>query len=606
MASFYTDSVNIGNESIRVPSNGDETINISEVENYPQYLNKASGKSNYATLSMMNEHVAINYRTIFNGINVERKDGETLPIEDFTLYDDYVKCMQANDSYKKLLDDIKHPTVQKIIQYYGGEDGSLDPFGLSRYKAQDFIYCKYFNQVPLNQMITLRRYAQPPKDRMFGLDMSASVSNKENGYPDSNFAIATAVTYFGEETGNKLSSILKFSYGSNWEKKEGSVEVLQVPDGGLAAQLTKRNGPGGRGMISDWQLSSVGEGGMGRSSTSPVASMWASTWLTAAGTNTTEAAAAMNAYQGDAYAARYGDTYFDNMNVIKETMVRSRGITFAGDFDLVFEYQLKSYRFVNPRVAMLDILFNFMLLTGNYATFWGGMRRWWGPSGRIGPQFGDPNLLRQGRYGEYIKSLQKDVSAGFKKASTNPGTGQTDILGMIKNILKGGLENMLGNLLGGNIGVIGQGVVPKSLLSGEDTGFWHVTVGNPLNPIAVMGNMCIDSTDVEFGDVLGYDDFPSSIKFTVHLKHGKPRDNGAVESMFNAGKGRFYNFTDADTQNIIDQGVNNSIRNVFKDEGNASKTGKASPYSGTEKVASDTKKAYSVMRSKLTESVHLI
>jgi hypothetical protein len=314
----------------------------------------------------------------------------------------------------------------------------------------------------------------------------------------------------------------------------------------------------------------------------------------------------MNAYQGDAYAARYGDTYFDNMNVIKETMVRSRGVTFAGDFDLVFEYQLKSYRFVNPRVAMLDILFNFMLLTGNYATFWGGMRRWWGPAGRIGPQFGDPNLLRQGRYGEYIKSLQSDVSAGFKKAATNPGTGQTDILGMIKNILKGGLENMLGNLLGGNIGVVGQGVVPKALLSGEDTGFWHVTVGNPLNPIAVMGNMCIDNTDIEFGDALGYDDFPSSIKFTVHMKHGKPRDNGAIESMFNAGKGRFYNFTDADTQNIIEQGVNNSIRNVFKDEGKASKTGKASPYSGTEQVAEDAKKAYSVMRSKLTESVHLI
>ena len=41
-------------------------------------------------------------------------------------------------------------------------------------------------------------------------DMTAEDINFLNGYEESHFNIATAVTYFGEKTGNKLSDILKF------------------------------------------------------------------------------------------------------------------------------------------------------------------------------------------------------------------------------------------------------------------------------------------------------------------------------------------------------------------------------------------------------------
>ena len=42
------------------------------------------------------------------------------------------------------------------------------------------------------------------------------------------------------------------------------------------------------------------------------------------------------------------------------------------------------------------------------------------------------------------------------------------------------------------------------------------------------------------GEGLGYDDFPVNVAFTATLSHGKPRDAGDIESMFNAGKGRIY------------------------------------------------------------------
>jgi hypothetical protein len=61
--------------------------------------------------------------------------------------------------------------------------------------------------------------------------------------------------------------------------------------------------------------------------------------------------------------------------------------------------------------------------------------------------------------------------------------------------------------------------------------------------------MAVTKTTVQFNDVLGYDDFPTEIKFTVELEHCMPRDNAAIENMFNGAKGRFYSFTDANILN---------------------------------------------------------
>ena len=91
---------------------------------------------------------------------------------------------------------------------------------------QDFIYLKYYNQIPNNYMITLRRYTRPCGDHMFGLDMPAVDVNRMNGYFDDYFALATAVTYMGEKTGNKLSDILKFDYGANWEDSGNKPDML--------------------------------------------------------------------------------------------------------------------------------------------------------------------------------------------------------------------------------------------------------------------------------------------------------------------------------------------------------------------------------------------
>jgi len=209
---------------------------------------------------------------------------------------------------------------------------------------------------------------------------------------------------------------------------------------------------------------------------------------------------------------------------------------------LVFEYELKSLSYVNPKVAMIDIISNMLTMTTNNATFWGGGQRYYGAAGYVASQFGDASLLKQGNFAGYTKSLTNDVTAGLKTVFGNSSGGidvKSGVSGAL-NIAKQFAGNKLGELLGSIAGDLGSTAAQRTFISAEPTGNWHVTIGNPLNPIAVMGNMYCDSTVMTLGDGLGYDDFPLDVKFEVTLKHGKPRDKGDIENMFNAGKGRIY------------------------------------------------------------------
>jgi hypothetical protein len=81
---------------------------------------------------------------------------------------------------------------------------------------------------------------------------------------------------------------------------------------------------------------------------------------------------------------------------------------------------------------------------------------------------------------------------------------------------------------------------PISFLTGAPIGEWHLTIGNPCNPIAMIGNLICDDVAIEFGEALGPDDFPTSIKATFTLKHARARERGEIESIFNRGDGRLY------------------------------------------------------------------
>ena len=79
-----------------------------------------------------------------------------------------------------------------------------------------------------------------------------------------------------------------------------------------------------------------------------------------------------------------------------------------------------------------------------------------------------------------------------------------------------------------------------SVLTGAPTGEWHLVVGNPCNPIAMIGNLVCKDLSISFGDTLGPDDFPTEITATITLQQARERERGEIESMFNRGEGRLY------------------------------------------------------------------
>ena len=313
--------------------------------------------------------------------------------------------------------------------------------------------------------------------------------------------------------------MLKFSYGLKWQTIKSKIE--EVDTGGAGGGYT--NQP----FYS--KLGSIGKGG-----------------LDALKGNTASDSFRARNGAGSSTADKLGTTYANfvlgPINVVNETMIREAGISFSNDITLTFEYELKSLSYINPKIAMLDVISNMLTMSTNNAQFFGGGHRYYGSAGYAGSQFGDISKLRGGDFSGYMGSVISDVSTGAESLFGN-SDGGFDVASVVKGGLKAG-KAMLGNLLGGflssQVGGATGTQATKALISGEPTGQWHVTIGNPLNPILMMGNMVCDNTVMTLGSGLGYDDFPVEVKFDVDLKHGKPRDRGDIENMFNAGQGRLY------------------------------------------------------------------
>ena len=392
---------------------------------------------------------------------------------------------------------LQNPTASKIIEITGNHPNNIG----YRYDYGDFALAKYFGKIPNNMMITLRRFAFPTPD-----DIISPFSIDKNGnevamdQPD----IARAISFLGEEPGNNLAEIIKFSHGFNWKTAEAQVQTLQ-------SQRAGRSGIVGQAINSNAFLSAAANAAQGKDAYD---------------------SAVERANAGfDAFSNTYPNHVFGPLNVIKEVYVREQGLTFSQEFTLKFEYNLRSLEGANPKILMLDQLANILALTYNNAPFWGGDVRYIG-DGSVGKPLGDIQKIRDGDYGGFLSSVVNDLGIS------------TDSLSSAASSIAGVAGKALNNIVGGDLMKLfnspqgGQAV--QSLLTGDPTGQWHVTIGNPLNPIMVLGNLACTNTEINFEGPMGIQDFPEKMVVTVTLKPGRPRDKGEIESMFNSGRGRFY------------------------------------------------------------------
>jgi hypothetical protein len=248
----------------------------------------------------------------------------------------------------------------------------------------------------------------------------------------------------------------------------------------------------------------------------------------------------------------------DRIDSVKK---RKAGLMFKNSIKLEFEYVGRPIGGINPKAALLDIMSNFLVIGSASAVFWGGQHRFvskpfiypftGGGKGISQLYRGNPigwATTTAENFGNNLASGTKgiaELAKGFFSKTT--GKGFSDILGELRNLFTG--NNVASNLVKEKIAKSVAGQIPylsglKALLIGEPVGEWHVTIGNPFNPIAMIGNLICTGIDVEFSEELGPDDFPVSMKFTVNLEHGMARDRDAIQSMFNRGMGRIYQLPD--------------------------------------------------------------
>ena len=477
-------------------------------------------------------------------------------------YEDDLIGGGANDiGYSKI------PTTSRLIEW-----GKSDVQGKTPYQFQDFVFSKWWNKIPNNRLITLRRYAMPILDN---LSTPADDDNSPNAKNVMFPPLATAVTYFGEETGNSLKELLKFSTGLNWG--DTSANVWDVTGDSVSTNQALEGA--GSAIKANALFSNIGHALNGLSILKND--------FNSAGLEE------LNGLPPDPYEnGPYENRIKGPVNRIDSVKRRDAGLKFEmSGLKIKFSYVARPIGGINSKAVLLDILSNFMLMGSASAVFFGGAHRFRVKGTRF-PAFNHESIRKL--YAGDLEGGIENLSNTFLGA-INGDYGGKNFLGMIADVGKGlwsDLMNLIGNPMGynpegatteqGKTGAEGvkRAIMQKmhtgmkvpyltgmrALLTGEPVGDWHLTIGNPMNPIAVIGNLICTNIEVEFDEEagLGPDDFPLGFNVTVSLEHGMPRDRDAIESMFNKGYGRIYemptHFTSsADSETTVDNetGKNN-------------------------------------------------
>lgn len=386
------------------------------------------------------------------------------------------------------------------------------------YALTDFLWCKYYGKIPNNRLITLRRYPVPIEDNLMIAKTNLPL-----------VPIAQAVTWFGEDTGNKLSEVLGLDWGLKWKSVESEVQEVDGNEIKVEALLDVAGVKVENEALRKALIIALGQA--------------QNPGMAASGQDQLQ-----QDYDREAYGPKgpYWNRIYGPVNVINSSYIRDRGLEFGSEkgMSITFEYNLRTWAGANPKMAFLDLLSNFLSLTYNTAPFWGGAVRYFQQTGFLAPGF-NTDAFERGDNIQGIKDLASGVgsqllgSASELKKFVEELSAQVTSGDSIESIIGKITDSKTAKIIaGGRLAALAQRpLLMRSLLDGRAVGEWHMMIGNPMDPIATVGNLVLDSVNMELGEELGEDGFPTSMKFVVNLKHGRPRAKQDIESMFNLGGG---------------------------------------------------------------------
>lgn len=459
-------------------------------------------------------------------------------------------------------DSIFDCSIRKLVELstteLDNEHKSITKLGMARYKWADFMYCKDLGKYSNNMLITLRKFPHPIGDNIFKLygygdEDPNDTTNSMSMAPD----IGRMIAWLGHD--NKLEDIIKFNYNESWkqmtaEQPNENEQDTNADQTGLIGSIINMGNPK---YMKAYSKGIAGSGNtvMTRLTQSVNSFVFPSnSIIQMSNSGTYENNPAMNGKRYDAHKI------YTKQGTIQDTHMYEGIMKFSHEFTLTFNYELRAYENINPKSAFLDLLANILTVTYRKGSFWGGEHPFYGAPGngnRSGWKtanalinniaggagdvtqflFGQKNgndLLNslKNRGTQFADTLGIDTSSFSAAANsiigklTGKGGGSFNINKFVEEFVAGGLKNGLGRP---------QVYAFNSLLTGDPVGLWHVTIGNPRNPILAMGNLIIKDTSFQMYGPLGLDDFPTGIKVTVSLMHAKSRDAAEIANMFTAG-----------------------------------------------------------------------
>lgn len=498
---------------------------------------------------------------------------------------------------------ISEPTTTNIVLW-----SNRDLWGRTPYSFQDFCFCKWWNVIPNNRLITLRKYHAPTFDNLNFDGMYSNAGDKSTPATisyDSFAPICTVLTYFGGNTGNTLSDLLSFSAGTPWEEIESKVHDVEGDEGSNPDTLIDNmfKDGGGFGGAENSAINSIMH--MANVGVGKLQSFGSFIGLaTGVYNEKSENVNKLSEANMDPYRnGPFNNRVIGPVNRIDKIKKRKEGINFEHSINITCEYVTRNIGGLNPKAVMLDIFANCMEMATQDAVFWGGGYRFnikpqIYPWKSKNPTFNKIRGIMSELYKGNIFGKNGAVSQALSgvRSLGNNGDGKFTMDGLINSVKDvfgtaigciGAAINSLTQMMFGKpfpiiddfqtmIGVtkaqkekgknilnnittnlenmhksriIQKTIYPtvngmQALLIGLPVGNWHLTIGNPLNPIAVIGNLICEKVQTKWSDELGPDDFPTELKVTYTLSHGMARDKAGIQSMFNRGCGRIYSLPD--------------------------------------------------------------
>ena len=441
--------------------------------------------------------------------------------------------------------------------------------GNARYKYADFMYCKDLGKISNNHMITLRKFAFPVGDNIFRSSVTTTADEGKNDPMSSVGDVGRMITWFDTDD-NKLSDIMSYEYEASWKKLDAKIQQLDSQEDdegrGIAGKIINNLSPG----YNLGTAHGINSGGL-------LGQLMNSMGI---GANTHE-------YQHNDVAL--GRNYDNNKvytprDTIRDTHIYEGKLTFKHEFTLNFSYKLRAYDNINPKSAFLDLLGNILTVTYRKGTFWGGRNEILGAK---------PNKAGWQKYNNILKGLSDAGGDLWKNIFHLEGANTDSMLGalsqfngalldivkgagldigsMANNALQSAKDFLSGNMTASEVGDkikngaqkaakgiqklnLGQAMMGSinnklgrpalyafdSLLTGAKVGLWHVTIGNPKNPIATFGNLILTNAKITHSGPLGFDDFPTELHVSVSLKHAMSRDATEISKMYTKGQNGIY------------------------------------------------------------------